>query len=768
MPFAHTHRVFALGSALLGLSLFAFPPSLLADVAAGPQELRLELTADHEGSSPLLATLRAEPLEEGAADQQQTVTLPWQGQLRLDPRWGWRITLEAIGYWAPAASVPPGGEHNELALHLWPAATVSGLLEPPPGEPLPVEVTLQLESTPTRASSSKRRIPRTTALCPVAEGRWECTVPATRLDLRLAADGFVPLYLWDVDVPAEPLEVGVWQLERGGSLAGWITWSEASEPEAVAVVVLDRQLSGWQGDPAQRQRLAAQARRATANERGFFQLKGIPAGGYVLTAEKTGFAPARIFDLEVETGAETMLEEPIVLRPPPVLELTLQPPTPPGDQPWLIKLSQLEPGSSVLIERAGPEAAHDGEWRHVAAEAGQFLLEVIDAHGSVWAERWLRLEPGLEPLFLEIPLVPIVGRITLGDEPLSATLAFGSTQRRPQVRVRSGEDGRFEGYLPREGEWLIDLVFEDVHQAIAPVEVRKRPGKRAAVLDIALPDTHLEGEVVAAGEPVPGALLAIFRTGENKGRAAILSADEEGRFALRGLEPGILRVHAYHGNASSPWVRVDLQEDLEPGLVRLELQEKIVLSGLVLAPAGEVPGASVSAWPVIADRSFAVLQQTVSGYDGSFTLELPHGATAADLIVAAPGFATALVRVVLSPDEPARAMVQVEPAGGALVVEDPSILGAADEDGKRTIAPSAAMLRFNGTEIAVDFLVRIFVIRGRILLRSGGVALADMPPGEYELCADTGCDAGFLPPHGELSLRVGQAPGEDSQGKPRQ
>lgn len=55
----------------------------------------------------------------------------------------------------------------------------------------------------------------------------------------------------------------------------------------------------------------------------------------------------------------------------------------------------------------------------------------------------------------------ILGRVTLGDDPLAATLWFGGRSGVRRIRFDSDEKGRFDGWLPEEGTWPVDLVSEE-------------------------------------------------------------------------------------------------------------------------------------------------------------------------------------------------------------------------------------------------------------------------------------------------------------------
>ena len=576
-----------------------------ASASAPPESevsVRVVIAAESAPGSLFEIILRAEPIEPpddlDAKALELNLRAPWRCTLSLDRTLAWRLSLKAEGFWAPETTVRPTDE--SVVLTLFSTGLLIGRLTLPVGEPMPAETEVQLSSTP--GSQSQTRIAPTTFRCPVAKGRWSCEVPSGRLDLRLSAAGFIPHYFWDAAVkPRHSNNLGTLQLTRGASLAGWVTLAERDPDQTPVQIVLERQVSGWQGNPLERQRLEALTLRGQANERGFFQLRGIPAAGYRLRVTKPGFAPQQISQLTVEELQESFLDDPIVLYPPATLEVVLEPPLDPAGRSWLVTLGQLEPGSAVLTDRAETTPAVEGALQIAGLESGSFLLMVDDASGSTWVSRWVEVEPGMGPIFVDVPVVPVEGSVTSGGDPVRATVAFGSTQGAVQIHMETDEDGRFEGFLPREGKWPIDLVFTDqtlLHQAVDAVEVRKRLGQRAASVEIALADTLLTGQVLAEAEaePVPSANLAVLRQGENRRREAILKADGKGEFELRGLAPGDLLIKAYKGTLSSSWQHVELLEGRDPKL-RLVLRRKVDLSGLVLSPVGEVPGAEVAGVP---------------------------------------------------------------------------------------------------------------------------------------------------------------------------
>ncbi len=543
-------------------------------------------------------------------------------------------------------------------------------------------------------------------------------------------------------------------------MAGWVVLEALVEPEegdpddAAPKVILERQISGWQGDPSEKRRMELRRLEAPVDPRGFFQLVGVEPGGFRLRAEKEGYVPQVRHDLKVVAGEELLLDEPLSLYPPVDLEVVVSPPTQPDGEPWQLELSTLEPGTTVLHQVAAAQVPVSGTWQGKVETFGNHKLVLLDAREQPWAERWLDVGPGLRPTFVDIPLVEIEGYIRLGGEPLAARLVFGSTQGARQVTFVTDDEGRFDGFLPHEGRWPVDLVAQEgpmLHQALSEVEVKRRPGKRVVKLGIELPATGLLGEVVKGGAPVPNAKLVILREHEGqRQREGIAAADEDGKFALRGVKPGILWLHAYRGKASSLWTRVDVVEGMEPAQVQIELEDKIELSGLVLSPDGEVPGADMRAIPAAPKGDFGLIAEGRSKFDGSFSLTLSPRVTAVDLVVTAPGYARQLLHLPLQAEGPNQAMVRVERESGTLVFKAPPVV---TESNRRKVE-SSSILYYNGTAIPLSYLLKLSGVQGRLAVRQAGLGLTEMPLGEYRLCDTEGtvCQTGYLAPQGELVL----------------
>jgi hypothetical protein len=184
--------------------------------------------------------------------------------------------------------------------------------------------------------------------------------------------------------------------------------------------------------------------------------------------------------------------------------------------------------------------------------------------------RWIVRYPEDGERKIEIDLVMVSGRVRLGDEPLAATLWFGGRHGVPQVTFESGEDGTFQGILPRDGQWLLEIeALEPRIQSHAKVEVRPDRHGRAEV-EIAVPDTLLFGKVVDdQGKPANHADLLVG----DEIDSLHLTAGDDGAFEFRALPPGIVLLSARRaspeGLASSDRVLVPLAEDTPTGPIEL-------------------------------------------------------------------------------------------------------------------------------------------------------------------------------------------------------
>lgn len=526
-----------------------------------------------------------------------------------------RVELQSEQCWA--AAVPTDTGLAPIRLQVWPAARLRGEVAVANGVDVPAAMQLRFESPPRTA----RPVPRTDTRCEVRERRWSCLVPNAPLDVRLSADGFVPVYFWE-KTPAEPL--GVVRLERGASISGWvIDPAKSSTPIEVTLAP-----STFPDVRDRRQGLRAQTVRASA--RGFFQFGGLATGElYTITARRAGRAPAHARDIIVNRAAEHALPQPLELGDLGAIELTVTPSATPGGDPWRIVVKRRVDSRGILVDAGEMKKAGESRWRLDGLEPGEYRVSVHDAAGATYHRADADVGSGVSELAFQISAVPVRGRVHMGDDPLEAALKFEHDGRR--ITLRSDADGRFEGSLPDEGDWTVRI---DPSAARMRTRERKVPVKRdaesgVAELDIALPRTWVSGTVVDEnGRPLQDANVQVWRKGRYETNG-ISGAD--GTFELIALDPGPVELRALTRDAESPAVPVTLLED-DGAEVVLKAARRSVVRGVVVGRDGRPLAGALIRWY---DRHVG---EETTGPTGEFTLRVAPGTQQLDLAVLAPGY----------------------------------------------------------------------------------------------------------------------------------
>jgi len=780
-----------LTGALLGAGM---PPARIpAEVPAGvPVVFEPVWASPPPGESPPAAELILS--REGEEPRRLPLPVPLAGRapatVLLPAGTVWSATVEGEGLWSPRLMVEarPGIAPRVLPLH--PTGILRGRVTVPRGETPPSEITLRLAPTP-GISPPGPSLPAAEIPCPLTpvaargprpenadtEGQIHCPVPAGLLDLRGAVPGYAPVYLWSVALAAgSERDLGTLALVAGGSVSGRIRLSEGADPSSFRVSLLPR-TEGRPADLVTAKRLEAMALTAPISERGFFQFTGVPPGHYLVRLTHPDFAPIDEIVPEVEGDRE--IEIPGTFTPSPLSRLAvgIDPPRTPDGQPWSLRLDHRDgPLPEPYRGTVEGETSGDGLWTAVALVPSTYVLSVEGPDGSRWATEDVEVRGPEEAVFVEIPLLRVRGTVEMGGEGVAGTLLFGGRSGYRRVAFALDEEGAFAGLLPEGGLWPLALSIrgqEGVRLALEPVEVTVPRGRSEAVLAIEVPNTLLVGEVIdEAGHPVPGAAIQIS---SSKTRTlSDLRSDEEGRFEVRGLIPGLLTLHAEEGERTSDHTLVPLSEEGEAPYQTLVLLPRLALSGRVSTAGGVgVVGARILAWPELTASPGGTLLPATSGPGGLFELAVRVTDGALNLLVAAPGHAIRLLRV---PVDPGRLIeVPVEREAGTLVLHLPEV-PSTPELGVRP-ASFRYFLVHGGTFLPVDFLRFLVRSQQQNPVPGGRIELANLEVGEYQLCqgglgalregqgpSRQACAAGFLLPGSELVLR---SPGSrDGAGQP--
>lgn len=652
---------------------------------------------------------------------------PGKLTLQLAPGTLWEITVQVDGYWAAPALLDPA-QSTHARLELWPTGRLLGRLHVPTHETLPETVGIRFEG------GQGGEIPESHLECPVeANGVWKCAVPAGALDLRVRAASFVSHFFWERDVRAGILNnLGVQQLERGASLVGFVEAAAGGELAEICTVELEPMAAGRPTDTRDRERFERLKLTRFVGPQGFFHFQGIPPGSYRVTAQQTGMAPSALAPISVLPDTETEIRDPLVLHPPAVLAVQLEPPVDPFDRPWKVELWQ----RSEIVGHADVVGSWDadagGRLERTGLDLGDYALFVKDRQGAQWAAEDVRMEGGRTLVTVELPVVWVEGTVHLGDEPLSAEVTFGGPFGAQKVQMVADQDGEFFGVLPKDGAWLVYVENEDpaVTRYFYDVAVEPGPSGGVARVRLELPDTRVEGEVVdSEGRPTGRALVRVYE--ENAQRKTVTVTDEEGEFTFRGLKEGPIRLVAEKGSATSRPHRVELTEDVESPSQRLVLEERQAIHGRVVDPQGRgLPGVALTAHSVQGTASLLDLPYRVTtDVDGRFELDVPSSATHVQITAYPPGYTLTPLALMPIPDEPV--LIQPERHGGSLVLEIEEPL-----EWERAWSPKPALF-LEGLPISFEELQNWAAVQGhRYGADTTRFIVPALPPGRYLACLE--------------------------------
>jgi hypothetical protein len=495
--------------------------------------------------------------------------------------------------------------------------------------------------------------------------------------------------------------------------------------------------------------------------RGFFQFAGLQAGEYTLTAEG---APGRVakLDLLVAKDQEILVSD-LILHDPSALELSLEPPVAPDGNKWRVQLVTSDPNPAVIVR--DEEVSSDGTWKKTGIPVGAYRLNV-KAGRDRWHSHLIELQSGNNHFSLRSSSLRLRGTITLGGQPLRASLRFGSG-RETRVSIESEDDGTFEILLPERAdgmepdEWEVDIeaLSVGVRRTVPRVRITRTSPTEAEVT-INLPATHVEGAVVNEdGAPVEGSLIRIqpLRTIEPPVSAV---SGASGMFAIHGLPAGHALVGAEGPQGSADDIEIDVLEG-QTARVKLVLRRTVEIRGQVTCEEGPVWGAQVKMFPP--DQPLRPILTLATDEEGRFVAELPSSHPQVSVNVAAVGCALHMGRLEARADTVLR--VPLSRASGTLVLATPLKSLTPEWD-----LPSILVFH-NGSYESLQSLINWAAANGVRQKEQdvGRVVIPNLEPGEYVACqapmsqllalsASTAgyrqCTRGVLNPGTELKLSV--------------
>lgn len=751
---------------IAAVQLGAATPPAVAEGPATTPEVRVALTleahalpqhAPPRGAATVVATwfgpgARAEVRAKARLGSPSTLTLA-PGR--------WVLRAEAKGLWGADVQLEAQPGESSAVLPLWPETTVAGGFLLPGRTAAPHELVVMFR--PDREDLARRGLQPGKATCALGRRGWRCRLPAGVHDLRFQAPGFVPRYLWAVSLRAgEVKRLGRLDLFRGSAVLGWVVAADGRKLGPEVTVELRPRQAGPPGDALARTRLAELSRRTTLNEHGFFQLDGVAPGAYVIEARHPELAPA-LSTVEVVTGKTTEVSHPpLTLEAPKLAEVFIDPPGGPDGEPWRVELLKLDRDSSVLTPAGGGPAGADGGWRRSGLAPGEYLLRVGRGEADVWYSAEVALEPGSSPFFVRLPLVRVHGTVLFGRGPLQAELTFGGQHGAVRVKASSNDNGEFETYLPKGGDWPVLVTAEKprLRREVPRLEVQPKPGSDRAEVEIHLAKTVLRGKVLGEdGNPVTRSIVSARSLQGSGERRVQVRTEEDGSFELLGLPQGATLVSAEaEGDLYSDTVIAASSEDEQADLV-LVARAQTRVRGTVVSAAGPVAGATIKAAPI--GVAYLSVRSVTSDALGTFELVLPPAAHEMTLAIGAPGFALRMLRLPIPADR--TLAVGLEQAAGTLVIEHDEELDLTDANG-----PQIFVLKGGALE-GLPYLLGWASRQGVDPRDTRRAVLPALEPGAYRACLvwpdermgleaglgpERRCTGGSLQASGELTLKL--------------
>lgn len=721
-------RRFAPG--LLCAAWVAGPSPLAAAPTLRPARLILEFAPQDPTLAPAswrgtvtlrsLDTPSAEPITRKVAGKKSLV-------FAVPERSRWQLAVSLSGLWSPDLTIPMEGADRELTyrIRLWPAAKSEARIQiAEPGAKPPAE--LRLEVVPPPLPRSGAIEPEGSVACPVeANGRWRCTLPAHRpLRLAIRGAGWVPVYRQGIQANRDRAEdLGTIALVRGGSLVGWVEVDgDRIQKGKCRARIEPFQMAGGGAEVATQ--LRATASEVEVGPDGFFQFGALRPGLYRVGVSQPGFALASAAPLEVWAGKETRLDKTLLLHRPLRLTVAVTPTLDGFGQPWLVRIDRGADAGPALAADAHREGVTNPEGHFVVRDAapGAYAVEVSDSRENRFYSQPSVPVEGPEEARIEIALdlIDVEGTITLGGEPLAASLWFGGRFGANRAEMSSDREGKFAGVVARAGPWKV-LISAPALEIESETKVEVEPDPQGiAKVEIALPDTLLggqvvdpEGHAVEHADVILGNLSDVQRT----------TSGAQGRFRFRGVATGLARLEANDRSTgrSSDSVSVDLREEGAPAPIVLRLRETRRLEGRVISSFGPVAGARVVVFP---RRPVGPGQDARTDLDGSFAVDVPKSTSSAVAIVSPPG--QALRAVELTPAE-APTEIPVGSAGGTLEISWLAPGGSLAEGTALSIAADG--LPLSGSELA-----QWAIGHGEPFQTPTGLKVAHLAPGTYRAC----------------------------------
>jgi hypothetical protein len=609
-------------------------------------------------------TLRAMPRCSGSAcGDLSPLTVEWtfrggsaEAQLALRPELPWEVSIEGKGCWAPPLIIAGGNNGETRTAFVWPAATIAGAFKMQKGETLPKELHATVEADD--AATIGASIPQTSLDCSVEDTRWRCALPATKVDLRLAADGFTPRYVWGLEVPAREKKTLDVIFTRGASVSGRVVLGDRRAP--LDGIVVELRPARFAATRADERRIDAQLRKTGTAVRGFFQFPSVDEGIYDIVATKKGWSPAT---RRVRVGGAKESDAGILTLPPLTrAEVIIDPALDSKGRRWRLVLDRDAVPLQPLPPLADKQAAVDGTWSVDALEAGRYRLNIFDGGGVAYDRLTVNIQPGGSPLRFHMDALLVGGVVRIGHDPIPAALHFVNTLASGDLDLVTDDNGAFAGTFPAAGPYNVEIAPRESAQRLT-THVDVKPNAEGIVkLDIELPGGVVRGKVVdEMGAPV-AAVVQILPGGGRRPMSTM--AAEDGTFRLIGVDRGdvVLNARSLPTGESGPVPFTVGDVASEP--VTLTLHPRREFTVWVVSPSGQPVAGAVLRF---SDGHYS--RESITGPGGDVHFAIARGIESIDVVVVAAGFPIHMMNLPISDDMEPNPQVVLGSLSALLIVK---------------------------------------------------------------------------------------------------
>jgi hypothetical protein len=400
------------------------------------------------------------------------------------------------------------------------------------------------------ADGSGGLLPTFRTTCPLEDARLKCKVPEGTWDLRLQLRGYAPITRWaQTFMRARVRDLGALELQPGAAVKGLLVVTGVEIPDLTteaAIEIVPTEVVRQSLPHEKMRRLRALRSTVKPLKDGAFGFDDLATGTFIIKAMVANVGESEARKFTVDGPVASNLSSPLVVSPPIRAYLRTGMVLDEGGLPLIADLEVLRAEHEADRVTLSFPLESSGMTPLPPLIAGDYLLMIHSAGGANYFRDVVTIDHDTQVIEVGIRQVPVLGRVVLGDEPVTSAHLEFSGQEGEEVPATSDDDGQFSLVLPSEGRWLVAITAERPRISRAFTEVDVLAG--APVL-INLEKTGVRVTVKGATlSPVPSARVMVISAYPY---SVATETDDEGVAEVIGLPPGEYLVQAFDETSQS-------------------------------------------------------------------------------------------------------------------------------------------------------------------------------------------------------------------------